>query len=599
MFHDWIHLKAWGAQLAMQVLCQPERSAGAGCLYSAQYYKNAGRWYTSNPQEGDQIFFYSDGDINHTGIVESVSGNTVTTIEGNTSDMVARRTYSIGSSYIAGYGRPKYELVASIEYTPDESPAVNTSAEYQPMVCMMTQSSCYRGTGTMDVKGVLWHSTGANNPWLKRYVQPDDNASNKAELLAKLGTNMNRNDWNHVSIDAGLNAWVGKLADGSVAAVQTMPWNYRPWGCGSGVRGSCNNGWVQFEICEDGLTDASYFNAVYNEACLFTAYICKKYNINPLGYVSFNGANVPTILCHQDSYKLGLGSNHGDVYHWFNRYGKTMDDVRNDVSKLLGGGTIPSGGGSSQQSYGAHPMLQKGDYSNDVRELQEKLVSLGYDVGGVDGDFGKNTYAAVINFQSKNGLDADGIVGTMTWAAIDKAIAAKQSAQQQPNQPQAPTVQPSSGNVKAGDVVSIVSGATYYNGKAIPGWVASTKWVVDSVSGDRAVVNASADGKYKINSPINVKSLQVVYSSQTTEQPTQKPVSASTVIEEGDTVNFTGSVHYISAGAKSGGACKPGKAKVTKIYKLGVSAHPYHLVAIAGGGATVHGWVDANAVQKV
>ena len=46
-----------------------------------------------------------------------------------------------------------------------------------PMTCMMTQSSCYKGTEKMTVKGILWHSTGANNPTLKRYVQPDDNAA--------------------------------------------------------------------------------------------------------------------------------------------------------------------------------------------------------------------------------------------------------------------------------------------------------------------------------------------------------------------------------------------------------------------------------------
>ena len=45
-----------------------------------------------------------------------------------------------------------------------------------PMKCMMTQSTCYKGTKKMTVKGVLWHSTGANNPTLKRYVQPDDGA---------------------------------------------------------------------------------------------------------------------------------------------------------------------------------------------------------------------------------------------------------------------------------------------------------------------------------------------------------------------------------------------------------------------------------------
>ena len=40
----------------------------------------------------------------------------------------------------------------------------------KPIVCMMTQSTCYQGTTQMEIKGVLWHSTGANNPTLKRYV---------------------------------------------------------------------------------------------------------------------------------------------------------------------------------------------------------------------------------------------------------------------------------------------------------------------------------------------------------------------------------------------------------------------------------------------
>lgn len=97
-----------------------------------------------------------------------------------------------------------------------------------PMTCMMTQSTCYKGTKKMTVKGVLWHSTGANNPTLKRYVQPDDGAPDRAELLSKLGTNANKNDWNHIDTQAGLNAWIGKLADGSVAAVQTMPWDFTP-----------------------------------------------------------------------------------------------------------------------------------------------------------------------------------------------------------------------------------------------------------------------------------------------------------------------------------------------------------------------------------
>lgn len=206
-----------------------------------------------------------------------------------------------------------------------------------PLVCMQTQSTCYRGTRKMQIKGVLWHSTGANNPNLKRYIQPSDDDPNRAELLRLLGTNRNGNDWNHIEILAGLNCWIGKLADGRVTTVQTMPWDYRPWGCGSGDNGSCNTGWVQFEICEDGLEDGSYFDKVYKEACEITAYLCKLYEIDPYGVVQVNAVRVPTILCHIDSFHLGMGSRHGDVMHWFPRFGKSMETVRSDVATLLRG----------------------------------------------------------------------------------------------------------------------------------------------------------------------------------------------------------------------------------------------------------------------
>lgn len=64
----------------------------------------------------------------------------------------------------------------------------------------------------------------------------------------------------------------------------------------------------------------------------------------------------------------------------------------------------------------------------------------------------------------------------------------------------------------------------------------------------------------------------------------------------GDVVNFTGNKHYASANATSGPTCKPGKAKITQIYQPGKSKHPYHLVAVPGGGSDVYGWVDAGDI---
>ena len=214
------------------------------------------------------------------------------------------------------------------------------SASNKPLVCMQTQSTCYKGTKKMTVKGVLWHSTAANNPTLKRYIQPSDkkpaeDTYSKAKWLTVLGKNTYNNDMNHIERKMGMNAWIGKLADGSVTSVQSMPWDYRPWGCASGKNGSCNSGWIQFEICEDALKDKAYFDKIYKEACELTAYLCKMYNLDPKGTQKIGNVKVPVILCHQDSYKLGLGNNHADIYHWFKKYGKDMEDVRNDVAKLM------------------------------------------------------------------------------------------------------------------------------------------------------------------------------------------------------------------------------------------------------------------------
>lgn len=212
------------------------------------------------------------------------------------------------------------------------------SAEHPPLYCPQTQSRWYRYASRVTPRGVLWHSTGANNPNLRRYVQPSDGAADRQSWLDLLGWNFNGNDWNHRQVQAGVHAFIGKLADGTVSAIQCGPWDLMAWGCGSGTRGSCNNGWIQFEICEDGLEDADYFSAVYREAVELTAYLCALYNLDPqenIRYKSGGDLMVPRVLDHQTSHMLGLGTNHGDVLHWFRRHGKTIQDARNDVYRLL------------------------------------------------------------------------------------------------------------------------------------------------------------------------------------------------------------------------------------------------------------------------
>lgn len=215
------------------------------------------------------------------------------------------------------------------------------STKNPPLACFMRQSTWYKGAGTVIVRGVCWHCTGANNPNLKRYVQPDDNAADKNQMLEILGKNTNGNDWNHIYREAGVHGWIGKTANGTVLTIQAGEWNKKAWGVGAGSKGSCNNGWIQFEICEDALTDKAYFDAVYKEACELTAYLCALYHLDPMGYTTYAGVKVPIILCHQDTYQLGLGGNHSDVYNWFNKYGKKMEDVRRDVKAIMESGELP------------------------------------------------------------------------------------------------------------------------------------------------------------------------------------------------------------------------------------------------------------------
>lgn len=120
MFVDWCFVTAYGYEAGRKLLCQPLHSTGAGCPYSAQFYKNNGQFHSrlTTPKAGDQIFFIDGGEPCHTGIVYKVDNTFVYTIEGNTSSAagvvanggcVAKKKYYLGSSYIYGYGRPKFD----------------------------------------------------------------------------------------------------------------------------------------------------------------------------------------------------------------------------------------------------------------------------------------------------------------------------------------------------------------------------------------------------------------------------------------------------------------------------------------------------------
>lgn len=180
-----------------------------------------------------------------------------------------------------------------------------------------TDSDCYNSHNIQIPKGVQVHSTGANNPYLKRYVGPDD---------GRLGVNKYNNHHNRKGLTVCANAYIGKLEDGTVAIYQALPWDQRCWLSGSSSAGNANKlGYVGFEICEDNLKDKAYFeDAVMNKSVLLTAWLCQEYNIP-----------ISNVHDHCELHSMGLASNHGDIQHWLKLYGLTMTDYRIAVQAAI------------------------------------------------------------------------------------------------------------------------------------------------------------------------------------------------------------------------------------------------------------------------
>lgn len=177
---------------------------------------------------------------------------------------------------------------------------------------IFVNNPCYIAGRKITPRGIMVHSTGANNPTLKRYVGPDDGL---------LGQNIYNNHWNQAGTRrVCVHGFIGKLADGTVATYQTLPWNHRAWHCA----GSGNDTHISFEMCEDNLKNKGYLSAVWAEATQLCAMLCRMYSLP-----------VSSIVGHYEGYKMGIANNHGDPQNWFKPNGLSMDMFRAEVQRLL------------------------------------------------------------------------------------------------------------------------------------------------------------------------------------------------------------------------------------------------------------------------
>lgn len=182
-------------------------------------------------------------------------------------------------------------------------------------------SDCFKAARKMPKgvpEGIVVHSTGANNPNLKRYV-------NAPEIC---GVNPNKNYFGgENSNDVTPHGVVGKDKNGTVKAAQILPYDICCWGCGSGKNGSYNYdpAYIQFEIAEDGLNDKTYFEQAFDIMAKVCAELIGQYP----------SIKLENVVSHREANKRGYASAHGDPENWLTKFGRDMDWFRDKVKGYL------------------------------------------------------------------------------------------------------------------------------------------------------------------------------------------------------------------------------------------------------------------------
>lgn len=181
-----------------------------------------------------------------------------------------------------------------------------------------TDNGAYRSGRKINPQGSVNHSVGCAQPSVEVFYR-----------------NMNKS-----SAGWGVNAILGDFHKGDGRILVTMPLNARPWGCGSGKKGSWNNIKVQWEVCEpaghtysggtmigyDIAKNQVYFDRMWKMLVAWNVYVVDKF-----------GFPISGISDHIESYYAGYGSGHADMGHWLPKHGKSMNALRAEVEAIING----------------------------------------------------------------------------------------------------------------------------------------------------------------------------------------------------------------------------------------------------------------------
>ena len=174
-----------------------------------------------------------------------------------------------------------------------------------------TQTQAYIRNVQIPVTGIVVHSIGVAQPSV---------------------------DVMHSRMNAEGDRWAVHALMNNERILLTLPWNTRSWGCGSGSKGSYNSSRFQFEICEpaghtynggtmvgyDAEKNAAWFGQMYTLLTKWLVFLSVRF-----------GLSVGQICDHAEAHQAGYASNHSDVGHWLPRHGKSMDQLRAEVTAIL------------------------------------------------------------------------------------------------------------------------------------------------------------------------------------------------------------------------------------------------------------------------
>jgi len=179
-----------------------------------------------------------------------------------------------------------------------------------------TSNGAYQSGRKINPQGSVNHSVGCAQP--------------SADVFFNL---MNKS-----SAGWGVTAILGDFHKGDGRILVVLPLDARPWGCGSGKKGSWNNTKVQWEVCEpaghtyaggtmigyDVAKNQTYFDRMWKMLVSWNVYMVVKF-----------GYSIDGISDHAESYRAGYGSNHADMGQWLPKHGKSMDALRQEVQAIM------------------------------------------------------------------------------------------------------------------------------------------------------------------------------------------------------------------------------------------------------------------------